>query len=363
MKKIKIMCVIGTRPNFMKIAPLLRALKNYPKFRPILVHTGQHYDYKMSGVFFKDLNIPRPDYNLGIRAGLHGEQTGRTMIEFEKVCLKEKPDLVIVVGDVNATLASALVAAKLHTPVAHIEAGLRSFDRTMPEEINRLLIDQIADYLFVTEPSALKNLIKEGIPRKKIFYVGNIMIDTLKNQKYKAKILKQFNLKPKQYAVLTLHRPENVDNKKILENLLNIFDEVQKKIKIIYPVHPRAEKQLKKNGLTRFINQMRNFEIIHPIGYLENLALMSHSKFVMTDSGGVQEETTVLKIPCLTLRQNTERPITVTQGTNVIVGRNKNKILKEVNKILAGRTRRSKIPKYWDGHVARRIVKILCPKK
>jgi len=361
-KKIKVICVAAARPNFMKIAPLLEEFKKHKEFNPILVHTGQHYDYNMSGSFFKELNIPKPNYNLGIKAGKHGEQTGKTMIEFEKVCVKEKPQLVIVVGDVNATIACALVASKLHIKIAHIEAGLRSFDRNMPEEINRILTDHISDYLFTTCEDGEKNLLKEGINKNKIFFVGNIMIDTLLKQQKKAKhsrILKKLNLKVKEYALLTLHRPSNVDNEKILKTLLQTFHVIQKKIKIIYPIHPRTEKQIKKFDLEKYVKQMKNFIITPPLGYLDMIHLLNNTKFLMTDSGGIQEESTVLKIPCLTLRENTERPITVDIGTNIIVKTNKNKIIKEVNKILLGKEKIGKQPKYWDGKTSQKIIKIL----
>lgn len=372
-RKIKILCVVGARPNFMKISPLLGEFEKNSKFRPILVHTGQHYDYEMSESFFKNLNIPKPNYNLEVGSGPHGWQTGKIMIEFEKVCLKEKPCLVIVVGDVNSTLAGALTAIKLHIPVAHIEAGLRSFDRTMPEEINRLLTDQIADYLFVSDPAGIKNLIQEGIPRQKIFYVGNIMIDTLLRHKseirnpksetnLKSQILKRLNIKKNQYAVLTLHRPSNVDDKKTLKNLFQTFEIVQNKIKIIYPIHPRTQKKIKEFGFEKWVQGSKNLILIQPVGYLDMLNLMINSKFVLTDSGGIAEESTVLNIPCLTLRKNTERPITVKIGTNIIVGTNKNKILKEVNKILSNQGKKGKCPKYWDGKTCQRIVKILIQK-
>jgi len=364
-KKIKVICVAAARPNFIKIAPLLEELKKHKQFKPILVHTGQHYDYSMSGSFFKELNIPKPNYNLGVKAGLHGKQTGKTMIEFEKICLKEKPQLVIVVGDVNATIACALVATKLHIKVAHIEAGLRSFDRNMPEEINRILTDHISDYLFTSCEDGNKNLLKEGINKKKIFFVGNIMIDTLLKQQKKSKkskILKKIKIKPKQYALLTLHRPANVDDKKRLKTLLQTFNLIQKKIKIIYPIHPRTKKQIKKFGFEKYLKQMKNFIITPPLGYLDMIHLLNNAKFLKTDSGGAQEESTVLKIPCLTLRDNTERPVTVNIGTNVIVGTNKNKIIKEVNKILTGDGKSGKIPKYWDGKTAKRIINILIKK-
>jgi len=364
--KIKVVCVAAARPNFMKIAPLLDEFKKHKEFKPILVHTGQHYDYNMSGSFFKELNIQKPNYNLGINAGLHGEQTGRTMIEFEKVCLKEKPQLVIVVGDVNATIACALVASKLHIPVAHIESGLRSRDMKMPEEINRILTDHISDYLFVTCEDGKKNLINEGINKKKIFFVGDIMVDTLKkqlpkikNKKYKSKVLKQFDLASKQYALLTLHRPSNVDNKKRLKTLLETFNIIQKKIKIIYPIHPRTKKRIKEFGFEKYLKQMKNFITIPPLGYLDMICFLNNAKFLLTDSGGLQEESTTLKIPCLTLRHNTERPVTVDVGTNIIVGANKNKIIKETNKILCGKGKIGKQPKYWNGSTAKKIIKIL----
>ena len=368
--RIKVICVAAARPNFMKVAPLLEEFKKHQEFKPILVHTGQHYDYNMSGSFFKELNIQKPNYNLGIKAGLHGEQTGRTMIEFEKVCLKEKPQLVIVVGDVNATIACALVASKLHIKIAHIEAGLRSRDMNMPEEINRILTDHISNYLFVTCEEGDKNLINEGIDKKKIFFVGDIMVDTLKkqlprikNKKYKLKTLKQFNLVSEKYALLTLHRPSNVDDKKRLKILLETFKIIQNKIKIIYPIHPRTKKRIKEFGFQKYLKQMKNFITIPPLGYLDMICLLNNAKFLLTDSGGLQEESTTLKIPCLTLRDNTERPVTVDMGTNIIVGANKNKIIKETNTILQKNFKIRKQPKYWDGKTAERIIKILINKK
>jgi len=376
----KIIVVAGARPNFIKIAPLLREFKEYSNLKPILVHTGQHYDKGMSQSFFQDLKIPKPDYNLEVGSGSHGQQTGRIIMEFEKVCLKEKPNLVMVVGDVNSTLAGALVAAKLCIPLAHIEAGLRSYDRRMPEEINRLLTDQISDWLFVTEPSAIKNLTNEGIPRRKIFYVGNIMIDSLLKYKSqisnpksqtnsKSKILNRLKLEKKNYAVLTLHRPENVDDKKTLQNLFETFKTISQKISIIFPAHPRTIKQIKKFGLgirnclpSVALAKEGKLKIVASLGYLNMLLLMVNSKLILTDSGGIQEEATALGIPCLTLRQNTERPITVSVGTNIIVGNNKKKTLKEIDKIMLGQGRKGKIPKYWDGHTAKRIVKILANK-
>lgn len=361
-KKIKILCVVGARPNFIKIAPLLEEFKKNPKFVPILVHTSQHYDFEMSKSFFDDLDIPQPNYSLGVGSGTHGFQTGEIIIELEKVCLQERPKLVVVVGDVNSTIAGALVAAKLHIPVAHVEAGLRSFDREMPEEINRLLTDHISDFLFTTCKTADKNLLCEGIPKNKIFFVGDIMVDTLLKYKKRAlacPIIKKLDLEKKKYAVLTLHRPSNVDDKKILKGLLSTFDKIQEKIKIVFPIHPRTKKQIRKFDLEKHIKKMRDFIIIPPLGYIEFMGLLIHAKFLMTDSGGLQEESTTLSIPCLTFRENTERPVTVTIGTNTIVGTDKNKILKEINKILTGKGKQGKVPKYWDGKTAERIVKII----
>jgi len=359
--KIKIIIVAAARPNFMKVAPLLKEIKKHKKIKPILVHTGQHYDYQMSGVFFKELGVPKPGYNLGVKAGLHGEQTGKTMIEFEKVCLKEKPDLVIVVGDVNATLACALVAAKLHIKVAHIEAGLRSRDMSMPEEINRILTDHISDYLFTTEDEANKNLLKEGINKKKIFFVGDIMVDSLRLAQKKIKkinILNKFGFKKKNYIFLTMHRPSNVDNKKILTSLLQTLNIISQKLPIIFPIHPRTKDRIKRFNLD---NKLKNKNIIltSPLSYSETVYLLINARLIITDSGGIQQETTSLGVPCLTIRENTERPITITQGTNVLCGYNQNKIIKETNKILAGKQKKSKIPKYWDGHTAERIIKML----
>lgn len=358
-KKIKILSVVGARPNFIKIAPLLNEMKKYSQIKSVLVHTGQHYDFKMSGIFFKDLNIPRPDYNLGIGSGSHAEQTGKVMIALEKVCLKEKPDLIIVLGDVNSTLAAGLTASKLYIPVAHIEAGLRSFDRKMPEEINRVLIDQISDLLFVSDPSGVSNLVREGVSHKKIFYVGNIMIDSLKTSKPKiaeSKILSTLNLQKKKYAVLTLHRPSNVDNKKTFEKIINILNKVQEKTKIIWLLHPRTKQRIKEFAFNKKISKL---DTIKPLGYIDTLCLISNSCLVMTDSGGIQEETTILKIPCLTLRENTERPVTIEQGTNILVGTNKNKILRQIKKILIGKGKKGRQPKYWDGKTSQRIMKII----
>ena len=359
---MKIINVVGARPNFMKIAPIMDEMKKYSKIEPILVHTGQHYDKEMSKLFFDDLKLPTPNIYLGVGSGSHAVQTAKIMVEFEKIVIKERPDLVVVVGDVNSTIACALTAVKLFIPVAHVEAGLRSFDRDMPEEINRILTDAISDYLFTTCCDANDNLLKEGIPKKKIHFVGNVMIDTLLNEIDKASgsdILDKLNLKSKNYAVLTLHRPSNVDDKETFVRILDAFEEIQKKINIVFPIHPRTKKRIEEFGLAHKVKNMANFKIIEALGYLDFLKLMSDAKFVLTDSGGIQEETTILKIPCITLRETTERPITVTEGTNIIVGNNKEEIIKESLQIIKGKEGKSKIPELWDGKAAERIVNIL----
>jgi len=376
---IKVIHIVGARPNFMKIAPLMEEMSKYPQdFDQLLLHTGQHYDEGMSKSFFDDLRLTKPDVYLGVGSGTHAEQTGKIMIEFERVCLQEKPDLVIVVGDVNSTIACALVAAKLCIPIAHIEAGLRSFDRTMPEEINRILTDQISDYLFTTCEDANQNLIKEGIPENKIFFVGNVIIDTLlshieiaKNSNILEKLGLRKNNKIKKYGVLTLHRPSNVDNPKILRGILNALNELTREIPVIFPAHPRTIKQIRnfkhqemvnyeENFLSEGLNNPnRNVLTIPPLGYLDFLCLMSNAAIVLTDSGGIQEETTILGIPCLTLRNNTERPITVKEGTNVVVGNNPDNIINTALSVLKNQNSRKKIPKYWDGKSAKRVIKII----
>ena len=360
--KIKVISIVGARPNFVKIAPILSAIKRYKHINSILVHTGQHYDFEMSQLFFQNLKIPKPDYNLEVGSGSHAWQTAKIIERLEPVLGEEKPNLVIVVGDVNSTLAGALAASKLHIPVAHIEAGLRSFDMLMPEEINRLLTDHISNYLFATEKSAVKNLIQEGISRQKIYLVGNVMIDTLfklKTKSKKSKVFEELKLKKKEYAVLTLHRPENIDDKKIFNDLIETVRKIQGKIKIIWPVHPRVKKQLRKFNFFNKIKKIENLFLTEPLGYLEMLALNNQAKFILTDSGGLQEESTILGVPCLTLRQNTERPVTVEVGTNIVVGTDRDKILRETNNILAGQSKKGKCPKYWDGKTSQRIVKIL----
>jgi UDP-N-acetylglucosamine 2-epimerase (non-hydrolysing) len=370
---MKILLVAGARPNFMKIAPIVRAIKQIEHGNQILykiVHTGQHYDSEMSETFFRDLKLPSPDLYLGVGSGTHGEQTARIMIEFEKACLKEHPDMVVVVGDVNSTLAASLVASKLSIPVAHVEAGLRSGDRSMPEEINRILTDRISEYLFTTCEDANKNLEKEGILKEKIYFVGNVMIDTLLQFKAKAETYAKIKMSGREYALLTLHRPSNVDDQKAFKNVLEALKKVSKRIPILFPAHPRTQKQIKVFGYERYFNVLNlnlknpihpknSINLTGPLSYLEFLNLMSNSKWVYTDSGGIQEETTILGVPCLTLRENTERPITVKEGTNTLVGNHREKILEESFKILDGRGKKGKIPKLWDGKAAERIVNII----
>ncbi len=372
-RKQKILLIAGARPNFMKIAPLMRELRRHPdRFDAVLVHTGQHYDFSMSEVFFKNLNIPKPGIYLNVGSGSHAVQTARVMETFEKVALKEKPGLVIVVGDVNSTMACSITAAKLKIKVAHVEAGLRSFDRTMPEEINRIVTDSLSDLLFVTEDSGLKNLKKEGVPFKKIHFVGNIMIDTLLTNMPridKSGILKKLNstrataggpfLTPGQYCVLTLHRPANVDTPAALSKIFDIIRDVSRTTPIIYPVHPRTLGMLKRHGFYKDFNGLNNLLMIEPVGYIDFIHLVKNARFVLTDSGGIQEETTVLNIPCITMRENTERPVTIKEGTNYLAGLDKQKILKIVSAIRAGKAKQGRRPKYWDGKTAERIVTIL----
>ena len=381
----KIVSVVGARPNFMKIAPIIEQLKIKNKnlkaeLKHVLVHTGQHYDEEMSKSFFEDLNLPKPDINLGVGSASHAVQTAKIMIEFEKVCLRERPDLIIVVGDVNSTIACALVASKLGIKIAHIEAGLRSFDRAMPEEINRVLTDAISDYLFTTCEDANENLRKEGIPEEKIYFVGNVMIDTLLRYKERAKksnILEKLglnkDLQVRSYALLTLHRPSNVDNRETFINILKALKNVSKKIPIIFPAHPRTQRQIKIFSLEKYFNFVNiesnscvnienSINLLDPLSYLDFLNLMANAKFVLTDSGGIQEETTILNIPCLTLRENTERPVTLKEGTNTIVGSNPEKIISKSMDILNGKKKIGRIPKLWDGKAAERIINILIEK-
>jgi len=364
---MKILNVAGARPNFMKIAPLMKEMQKHPEIHPLLVHTGQHYDERMSKLFFEDLQIPTPDIDLEVGSASHAVQTARIMIAFEQVLLEKQPDLVVVVGDVNSTIGCALPAVKLHIPVAHVEAGLRSFDRQMPEEINRVLTDSISEYLFVTEPSGEKNLLREGIPQEKIYFVGNVMIDTLLSNKTKAEqsaVLETLDLTPQGYVLLTLHRPSNVDVRETFVRILDALEEIQTRLPIIFPIHPRTKKRIEEFGLSIRVASMQNLRLIEPLGYLDFLKLISQSALMLTDSGGIQEETTILKVPCITLRENTERPVTTgPQGTNVIVGTRTERILEESHNILNGNKEFSEeMPDLWDGKAAERIVHILLEK-
>lgn len=359
----RILNVVGARPNFMKIAPIQRQMQlNNANFDPVLIHTGQHYDERMSKLFFDDLLLPEPLFYLGVGSGSHAEQTAKIMIEFEKVCLELKPDLVLVVGDVNSTAACSLVASKLWIPVGHVEAGLRSFDRKMPEEINRVVTDSLSEYLFTTETSGNENLIKEGIDERKIHFVGNVMIDSLVYFLKKAEqsdIMQRLELNSGGYVLITLHRPSNVDDQANLSKIFDAFEEIQKKISLVFPIHPRTEKNIDEFGLRERVNSMKNLHLLPPTGYLDFLKLEKYCKFVLTDSGGIQEETTFLGIPCLTLRENTERPVTTKIGTNEVVGTNTQKIIEDAAKILSGSWKKGKVPPLWDGKAASRITQIL----
>lgn len=362
-KRQKIIIVAGARPNFMKIAPLMQEFKKYRRhFNVHLVHTGQHYDFLMSEVFFQNLGIPIPKTYLDVGSSSHALQTANIMVAFEKLVKKLKPDLVMVVGDVNSTMACSLVASKMNIRIAHVEAGLRSFDREMPEEINRIVTDSLSDYLFATEDCAVQNLKREGINAKKVFFVGNVMIDTLyahMNDIDKSMIIKNFDITPKSYGILTLHRPNNVDSPKAVSEIFVILTKLCRDTKIIFPMHPRTRKMFENNGFWKRFRDLENLKIIEPLGYIDFIKLVKESLFVLTDSGGIQEETTVLKIPCLTMRDNTERPVTILEGTNYLVGRDKNKIFKHIKLILNGRIKYGKIPRLWDGKAAKRIMRVL----
>jgi len=354
--------VAGVRPNFMKIAPIVKALEPYADVEQLLVHTGQHYDLEMSQVFFDDLVMPRPHVNLGMGSDGHGAQTGRMMIELENVFANTHPDCVVVVGDVNSTMAAALVAVKLGIPCAHVEAGLRSFDRSMPEEINRLVTDRVADLLLTPSPDADANLLAEGVPAGAIHRVGNVMIDTLLTHLEDAKrrpTLHSVGVAPGAYALATLHRPSNVDDRVVLESLLGALEWIQERLPVVLPLHPRTRKRLEEFSLLDRAASMRQLELINPLGYLDFLSLTASAKFVLTDSGGLQEETTVLGIPCLTLRPCTERPVTVSMGTNSVVGSEPQVIQDAVSEILAGRAKKGGIPDLWDGCASERIARVL----
>ena len=361
-RRARLLLVAGARPNFMKVAPLLRALRRRPEaFEPLLVHTGQHYDEAMSDVFFAELGIPRPDRHLGVGSGSHAAQTARIMEAFEPVVEETRPDRVVVVGDVNSTAACALVATKMSppVPVAHVEAGLRSFDRAMPEEINRLVTDALSDLLFTTSPDADRNLIAEGAPRKRIHRVGNLMIDTLLSYARRADgsdVLRRLGLAPP-YALLTLHRPSNVDDETTLRRILAALEEIGRGLPVLFPAHPRTTERLRRLGAGN--GAAKGLRLVDPLGYLDFLHLQKRAALVLTDSGGVQEETTILGVPCLTLRDNTERPITLTRGTNRLVGTDTRRIVKEARQALQTKRRRPPSIPLWDGRAAERIARVL----
>jgi UDP-N-acetylglucosamine 2-epimerase (non-hydrolysing) len=357
---IKVMHVAGARPNFMKVAPVMEALRQYPQVCQYLVHTGQHYDERLSRTFFEELGIPRPDVNLGVGSGTHAAQTARVMQAFEPVCLERRPDVVVVVGDVNSTLACALVAAKLGIEVAHVEAGLRSFDWSMPEEINRVVTDRLSDLLFTTEPSANENLRREGMPADRIHFVGNVMIDTLLRHRARARAARmpdRLGLVPGRFALVTLHRPSNVDSPQTLAPIVAGLERVAAEVPVVFPVHPRTRGTLEAVLAAGGASSIR---LLEPLGYLEFLGLMCDAGVVVTDSGGIQEETTVLGVPCLTVRPNTERPITIEQGTNRLVRAEPGAIADAALAALAGERRNGqRLPELWDGRAAERIGRIL----
>jgi UDP-N-acetylglucosamine 2-epimerase (non-hydrolysing) len=357
-RRFRIVAVAGARPNFMKVAPLLRAFAAHGRFDSFLVHTGQHYDEAMSESFFRELGIARPDVNLGVGSGSHAAMTAEVLRQIEPILIERKPDALVVVGDVNSTLAAAVAASKLGVRIAHVEAGLRSGDRSMPEEINRLLTDAISDFLFVTEPAGRENLLREGVPQTRIHLVGNVMIDTLVTNLARAReqgTLARLGLEAGEYAALTLHRPANVDDPAQLEALFAVFEELHRELPVVFPVHPRTRAAIEQ----KLGGRAPRVKAIDPLGYLDFLALMADARFVLTDSGGVQEETTALGVPCLTLRNNTERPITIHEGTNILAGTSPLAIREELKKLLAGETKRGRVPALWDGHAAERIARVL----
>ena len=360
----KVISVVGARPNFMKVAPIHRAFQKYKdSIQHLICHTGQHYDEKMSKVFFEDLELPKPDFYLGVGSGSHAEQTANVMIKFEKILLEEKPDMIIVVGDVNSTIACSLTAAKLHIKIIHVEAGLRSGDREMPEEINRVLTDAISDLLFVTEKSGIENLKNEGVSNGKVYFTGNVMIDSLVYFKPKianSDFLNNFGLESQKYVLVTLHRPSNVDDKHQLIKLIDVLNTLADKRKVLFPIHPRTKKNLTDFGLIEKIS--KNLILTDPIGYLDFLTLTSNAELIVTDSGGIQEESTFMGIQCITLRTSTERLITVEVGTNQLLGNDLEKAKIAAIEVLDGKLKKGSIPELWDGKAAERIVSIISQK-
>lgn len=357
----KVLLIVGARPNFMKMAPLFFAMSEERVVEPLIVHTGQHYDYTMSQAFFEDLELPQPHHFLGTGSGSHAEQTARIMVEFEKVLRAEKPDLVVVFGDVNSTVACSLTAKKLLVPVAHVEAGLRSFDETMPEEINRRVTDAISDLLFTPSPDGDENLLREGVGPDKIHQVGNIMIDSVVSiltkidDSRQEEILRRLGVEQNRYVLVTLHRPSNVDTKETLDEILRCLNELAREIPVIFPMHPRTRKNLEAFGIDAVFHPA--LKIVEPVRYREFIVLQKNARFVLTDSGGMQEETTYLGVPCLTLRPNTERPITITEGTNELV--DPADIGAQSAKILAGQWKQGSVPSGWDGKTAERISRVI----
>lgn len=379
-KAIKIMSVVGARPNFMKIAPIIKAINDHNKkiydnessqdrriIQNVLVHTGQHYDYQMSDTFFSDLNLPKPDIFLGVGSGSHAVQTAEIINKFEGVLIKEKPDVLIVVGDVNSTMACTLTASKItydskntRPLIAHVEAGLRSFDRSMPEEINRLVTDTLSDFLFTPSEDADKNLLQEGIKPEKIIRVGNVMIDTLVshlNKIHDRRVWSEYGLREKEYVFVTLHRPSNVDDKMKLSHIVDCLNRLSDKLDIIFPVHPRTKKQLELFNLWKKTKEIPGLTITEPLSYLDTIGLVNSSRFVLTDSGGLQEETTFLKIPCLTLRPNTERPVTITKGTNKLTSLQT--LEQDIEYVLNADSSPCEVPEMWDGLTGERIIRAL----
>jgi UDP-N-acetylglucosamine 2-epimerase (non-hydrolysing) len=369
---MRIITVAGARPNFIKIAPLMWRIRQCANVEPFLIHTGQHYDVQMSGQFFQDLNIPPPDVSLEVGSGSHAYQTAEVMRKIEPVLEEIRPDVVVVVGDVNSTVAAALTAAKLHIPVAHVEAGLRSFDRTMPEEINRIVTDAVSDYLFVSEESGVKNLRREGVAEEKIHFVGNVMIDSLEASRRlweRSTMRQRIGLEKKAYGIVTLHRPSNVDDPDIMQGLVEALAEIANQIPILFPMHPRTKNRIKEFNLQHYFQdlslspklnvQPSALYCLEPLGYLDFMALMADARLVLTDSGGVQEETTILGVPCLTLRENTERPVTVSHGTNGVIGVVPEKIIAASHRILQRSHPPVACPPLWDGHASERIIAVL----
>lgn len=362
----KILCVVGARPNLIKMAPILRAFERRAEnIYGVLIHTGQHYDHKMNHRFFEDLGLPWPAVNLEVGSAGHITQIANVMLRFEPVLLDEKPDAVLVVGDVNSTLACGIVANRYNIPLIHVEAGLRSFDRQMPEEINRLLVDQLADLLFITEPVAAANLAREGVAANKVRFVGNVMIDSLLTHLAKAvpiaETLRTYgitNCQAGEFGLVTLHRPSNVDDRVILERMVNVLETISQRLPLVFPLHPRTRGRLGEGGIAR-LTRGRQIHMIEPLGYLEMLGAIRDARIVLTDSGGVQEETTALGVPCVTLRNNTERPVTVDQGTNYLVGVESEAILTAVNGLLDNGAKVGRCPELWDGHAADRIAEAL----